>query len=215
VQWQYQKHGVQGLYYGNTKNTACKDCKKTEYSDKGTCKQCSTCEGLLETELLANIYSILETHTHYPYIYRREPTTELTWKMAVVADTCYKLDRRNIKPPTEIIKSIDLYSVAHISNPVPNFHTIVRNDNNCTLKHCDAVCTEFFQHSPGCGHQETRVENIFVESSTGIQKYNKQSTACVDQICNITHGPCTPCTTCSKGNFNDKCNVYGGYRTFS
>ena len=203
-------YGIEdGVFYGNTKNTECKECTKTQYSDKGTCKECRTCEGLLKTDKLADIYEIPENNIYYQHIYRRQLTTELTWKMEIVEAICYELDRRNIEQGTEIIKSVDLYSVAYILNLVPNFHTIVRNNLDCTLKRCDTVCTEFFQHSPGCGQQETRVANIFVNSSTGvIEKYNRQSTYCKNKVCNITHGPCTQCTTCSKGYFNKRCNVY-------
>jgi hypothetical protein len=199
------------VFYGTIKDTQCKNCQKNEYSDEGSCKSCSTCEGLLQTESLADIYSIAETDTDYPFINKIAPTTELTWKMEVIAADCYQLERRYIKPETEIINSIDLYSITQLSriDPVPDFYTIVRIDNTCSLKRCDALCTEFFQHSPGCGQQETRVANIFVNSSTGvIEKYNVESTACKNEICNITHGPCTPCTTCSKGYFNARCNVY-------
>ena len=142
----------EGVFYGTTKNTECKNCQKNEYSDNGSCKLCSTCEGLLQTESLANIYSIAETDTDYPFIYKIAPTTELTWKMDVIAAACYQLERRHIKPQTEIINSIDMYSIAQLSriDPVPDFYTIVQIDNTCSLKRCDTLCTEFFQHSPGC-----------------------------------------------------------------
>jgi hypothetical protein len=172
----------------------------------GECKECSTCERLIQTKTPIDVYAIPEKDENFSYRDKRDMDNVWTWTMTIVQATCYKLDRQSITNGS--ITSVDLYRPVlgqHILFlPVTNFQTIVRDKETCTFKRCDTVCTEFFKHSPGCGQQETRVENIFVEQKAGgITKY----TTSVDTL-HITHGPCTPCTTCSKGYFNEKCNVY-------
>jgi len=199
----------------NTKNKDCQECNgdKSQNLDifNGTqCIGCSTCQ-------------ILEKSTTTEIVYKVEPPEmehivqrfgenikqhEGEWWRTVVKSTCAPLPRRTIQKGIITPSSVDYFRPLgqHTQMlPVRDFETLAREEKSCTIKRCDAVCRGFFLHSPGCGQQETRVQYIFVENKNG--QVGKSEVSSEDML-NITHGPCTPCTACSKGNFNERCNVY-------
>ena len=228
----------------NTKDESCKACSETHKSNLpilywdsnlGKCSECSVCEELTLSKtskfIDGNYFDDRDTKQaklRYERAFEdfisttkfdgTETVKYYNWVRTVVTARCTALARRNINKGAQI-KSEDMYRRAGtmLVARVPDFHTIHRRSQNvpiCTMIRCDAVCTEFFQHSPGCGQQEIRVENIFVEHQGVVAKFTiiQDQLPAVDQqnsnAVNITHGDCIQCTACDKGYFNGKCNVY-------
>ena len=204
--------------------TGCKECKedKLDIVDKDSnlamsCKGCNSCQQLITTRGDQKFYEI-------PTLLRDSIDkwdnsidirgAQYQYITAKVTAVCSLLQRRTIKnnefgSQDEYRPNLHTQEIAR----VPDFHTLHRVYNNCTITRCADVCLDYFHYSPGCGQQEVDPDKIWISidagpTALGRGKYITLSGEDKAMSWYVTHGACQLCETCNIGQYNGMCNVH-------